>query len=629
MYFSSADGTWISCFFRFLFLSLGLLPALIVAAEDRPNILWITCEDMSANLGCYGDPLAKTPHLDRFAEQSVLYRHAYSVAGVCAPSRSCIITGMYPTSLGSQHMRCRVTLPDYVRGFPEYLRRAGYYCTNNSKEDYNFEKPPETWDESSRDAHWRNRPADQPFFAVFNFTGTHESRIRQGEESFQAATSRLTEDQRHSPDDVRVPPYHPDTPAVRRDWARYHDLISGLDYWVADLLEELEQDGLADDTIVFFYSDHGVGLPRGKRWVYDSGIHIPLIIRFPEKYHDWAPAAPSSMLDRLVSFVDFGPTVLSLAGVEIPEHIQGLPFLGEFEAEPRDYIFAARDRMDERTDMTRAVRDQRYKYIRNYMPHLPYAQPIAYMNEMPTTQELRRLAGEGHLLGTAGQFMQPTKPREELYDTKTDPHEVHNLADHPNYQDVLYRLREAHHAWRERTMDLAFLPEAEILERAKGKAPYDVLHAGDAAYPQEKIFQSAVLVGQGPGAVAQQLRLMRDADSAVRVWAAIGLGVSQDARQEVVTALKQHLEDANASVQVASAEALARLRHPDLAIPKLCQLLEHENPWIRHSAALALDRMDATAAAAEDALRGVLHDSNNYVVRTVQHALPILENSRP
>jgi uncharacterized sulfatase len=337
------------------------------AAPSRPNILWITCEDTSPNLGCYGDRKAITPNLDKLADSGARYTNAFSVAGVCAPSRSCLITGMYPTSIGSEHMRSKAVLPPLIKCFPQYLREAGYYCTNDSKTDYNFEHSPETWDESSPRAHWRKRRPGQPFFSVVNITCTHESQIRLEEGEFLKLTAGLTPEQRQDPAKLELPPYYPDTPVVRRD-GRAIGTRHRNGSRAGEILKELEADGLAANTIVFFFSDHGVGLPRAKRWLYDSGIRVPLIVRWPGQIK------PESVAQRLVSFVDFGPTVLSLAGVKAPEHLQGKAFLGDQSGEPRTYIHAARDRMDERYDVIRAVRDVRYKYIRNYEPQRPYAQ---------------------------------------------------------------------------------------------------------------------------------------------------------------------------------------------------------------------------------------------------------------
>jgi len=441
-----------------------LLSGIPLKAEEtkmqRPNILWVSCEDISPDLGCYGDSYAVTPNIDKLAAQGVRYTNAYTHAGVCAPVRSGIITGMYPTTIGTHYMRCKGVPPAQVKCFTEYLRAAGYYCTNNSKTDYQFDPPMTAWDESSRKAHWRNRTKGRPFFAVINLTVSHESRNwpKKGEKIV------------HDPARAVVPPYYPDTPIVRQNLARYYDNVTKMDEQAGKILQQLEQDGLADDTIVWFWGDHGRGLPRGKRWIYDSGIHVPLVIRVPAKWRKLALSAnpdavkPESVDDELVAFIDFAPTMLSLAGVKIPSHIQGQAFLGSQKARPREYIFAARDRMDEAYDLIRAVRDKRFKYIRNYMPHLTRGQDIEYMNRMPTMQEMRRLNAEGKLKGPKKQYFEPTKPVEELYDTHTDPHEVKNLAGDPKYKKVLERMRKVHAEWVQETGDIGLIPEPEFDE---------------------------------------------------------------------------------------------------------------------------------------------------------------------
>jgi uncharacterized sulfatase len=443
--------------------TLGVLTfALPSQAAQRPNILWISLEDTSPDLGCYGDKYAVTPNIDRLAAEGCRYTNVFTHAGVCAPSRSGIITGMYPTSIGTHFMRCKGVPPPFVKCFTEYLRAAGYYCTNDSKTDYNFDPPLTAWDESKGGAHWRNRPTKEtPFFCVINLTTTHESQIRLPEGQLEGRRKTLSPAELHDPAKAPLPPYYPDTPVVRRDMANYYDNLTWTDKRVGRILEELKADGLAESTIVFFWGDHGRGLPRHKRWIYDSGIHVPLIVRWPGKLQ------PGSVSDELVASVDLAPTVLSLAGVEIPKHFQGQAFLGEQKAPPREYIYAARDRMDETLDIIRAVRDKRYKYIRNYRPDLPYAQDITYMNEMPTMKEWRRLAAAGELKGPPAIFFQPTKPVEELYDCEADPHEIHNLAGDPQHADVLARLRAAHEKWREDTGDLGLIPEAELMQQRR------------------------------------------------------------------------------------------------------------------------------------------------------------------
>lgn len=472
------------------------LPGLSFAAgsqdKDRPNFLWISTEDTSPDLGCYGDPYAVTPNLDRLASQGVRYTRAFTHAGVCAPSRSGIITGMYPTTIGTHHMRCQSLPPSEVRCFPEYLRAAGYYCTNNVKTDYQFDPPLTAWDECSDQAHWRHRPAGKPFFTVINLTTTHEGQIRNDSPAMLKRLESLGPGERHDLLKAQLPPYYPDTIKVRQDWARYYDLVTLMDRQVKEILDQLEQDGLADDTIVWFWGDHGRGLPRAKRWVYDSGIRVPLIIRIPEKWRRLAmpgrPEAvkPGTVNEDLVAFVDFAPTMLSLAGIDVPRHMQGRAFLGGQRGKPREYIFAARDRMDETYDLIRAVRDKQYKYIRNYMAYLPRSQDISYMNQMPTMREMRRLYAEEKLTGPQLQYFERTKPVEELYDTAADPHEVRNLADDPKHRETLERLRKVHTEWCRDSMDLGLIPEPVLDEvrwpegrREKAAAPVFIRQTGN------------------------------------------------------------------------------------------------------------------------------------------------------
>jgi uncharacterized sulfatase len=464
----------------FLSLAQEVFSASYTTAQSnsRPNILWISTEDISPDLGCYGDAYSITPNIDRLAAQGVRYTNAFATAPVCAPSRSAIITGMYPTTIGSMHMRSKAVPPAGVKAFTEYLRAAGYYCANNAKTDYNFEappahRPPDTvWDDSSNTAHWRNRPdKSQPFFAVFNIMVSHESQVRVPDEQYRKNMARLKPEQFHDPAKAALPPYYPDTPLVRKDWARYYDNITAMDYIVADLLKQLEEDGLAENTVVFFWGDHGRGLPRSKRFVYDSGLRVPLIVRWPGQIQ------PGATNDELVCLFDLGPTALSLAGAPIPAHMQAQAILGPQKKAPREYAFAHRDRMDETEDMVRSVMGKRYHYIRNFHPDRPYFQYLDYLEEMPTMKEMRRLYKDhmnaldpkyGKALTPAQLlFMGPSKPPEELYDVTDDPHEIHNLAASPEHQAILKRMRAALDTWQKETNDLGFVPELELRERMR------------------------------------------------------------------------------------------------------------------------------------------------------------------
>lgn len=544
-------------------------------SKEKPNILWITCEDISPFLGCYGDTYAITPNLDKLAREGIMYTQAFATGPVCAPSRSCLITGVYATSLGTQHLRSEVKLPEKIKCFPPYLRAAGYYCSNNYKKDYNFVDVG-VWDESSREAHWRKRKFGQSFFSVFNFVSTHQGQINGSDEEFLANYgSKLTPEERHDPAKVPLPPHYPDTPFVRKIWARYYDLITFMDKQVGDLLGQLEADSLADNTIVFFFSDHGMGIPRYKRTLYDTGLHVPLIIRFPPRFQHLAPNRPGGKTSRLVSFVDFAPTVLSLAGLPIPNYMQGQGFLGPTQRKPRRYIFAASSRVDEAYECSRCVRDKRYKYIRHYMPHLPYIQPSDYCDKAEIMQELKRAVAQEQLSPAQKQLWAPTKPVEELYDTFVDPHEMNNLVDSPSRRKVLRELQTVLHGWMLQIRDVGLLPEAEMHIRAEGSSPYEIAR-DPGKYSQRRTLAAADLVGRGPGHIPRLIRLLDDSDSAVRYWAVIGLTALGAEAKSAADVLKTRLEDTSPNVRFAAAGALCKLGFCDDALQVLAEGLEDE-----------------------------------------------------
>ena len=470
--------------------TLALMAAVLAAAgaaqaQERPNILWLSSEDNGPALGAYGDAYADTPNLDRLADRGTVYLNAWSNAPVCAPARTAIITGMYPPAIGAHHMRSRVRLPDGVPMFPQLLRAAGYYATNNAKEDYNVEKLGRVWDESSNEAHWRNRPGHggpeaAPFFAVFNLGITHESRIRQ--RPHEAV---------HDPAGVRVPAYHPDVPEVRQDWAQYYDRLTEMDAQVGERLAELEAAGLAGDTIVVYFGDHGVGLPRGKRSLLNSGLRVPLIVYVPPRFRELAGDGyrAGESTAELAAFVDLAPTMLSLAGVPPPDHMHGRALLGPYRDAPAEYLYGFRGRMDERYDFVRGVRDGRYVYVRNYTPYRVYGQHVAYMFQTPTTRVWKALYDAGRLEPAQRRFWE-TKPAEELYDLEADPDEVNDLAADPRHAAALVRLRGALRGHLLATRDLGFLPEPELLARSGGGPPYD-LGRDDARYPLAAIMEIA------------------------------------------------------------------------------------------------------------------------------------------
>lgn len=444
-----------------------------ITYPERPNILWIVNEDMSPeHLGVYGGTGGKTPVLDSLAKAGVIFTNAFSTAGVCAPSRAALITGAYQTSIGAMHMRTlsfssapganyppghksySTVIPEGMHTYPEYLRMAGYYTSNNVKEDFQFEAPGTMWDESSNKAHWRNRKdPNQPFFSIFNYTTTHESQV----------WARENEDLLVDPADVTVPPVYPDDSITRRTLARFITNVMRFDAQVGELLQQLKDDGLYENTIIFYYSDHGDGMPYYKRELYDRGLRVPLFVKAPF-------IQQGTVDDQLVSFVDFGPTVLSLAGVKIPDTMQGQAFLGSQKSEPRKYIYAARDRMDSEVDRVRAVSDGRFKYIKNYMPEKPNYQNIAYRLSNPLMVHLLELHEEGKLDKNQERWFDESKPAEELYDTKVDPYEFNNLAENPDYTDKLTELRNAHLKWVEEYGDMGAILEMEMVDQWWGAA---------------------------------------------------------------------------------------------------------------------------------------------------------------
>ena len=467
-------------------------------AKDHPNLLWITAEDMSAFLGCWGDDYAHTPNIDRLAKESVRFTHVFATAPVCSPSRSCLITGVYAQTLGTHQMRSDFAIPESIKAWPSYLRAAGYYTTNNVKTDYNTASEGrligEAWDENSKEAHWRNRPdAKQPFFAIFNDMTTHQSRsMTWSHEKFQREIqSRLAKEHIHDPDKAPVPPYYPDTPVVRRTIARHYDCISVMDQNTGRLLEQLEEDGLSENTIVFFYSDHGSGLPRHKRLLHDSGMHLPLLIRFPGKYAHLAPAQPGETVDDLISFVDFPPTMLRLLGIAIPDHMQGRPFLhprGQ-DRMPRRFAYGARDRIDEVFDFSRSVRTKDYLYICNYMPHFGWNQRSVYPDQSEIRHEFYRLK-PGELTPAQRGYAGETRPKEELYFNASDPHQVANLAGHPEHADALKKMREHLRETALAIRDLGYLPELDQVNLTREKTAYE-LGKDPERFPLEELIDTA------------------------------------------------------------------------------------------------------------------------------------------
>lgn len=428
----------------------SFLPLTVGAnSAKKPNIIWLDAEDLSPDLACYGNAIVRTPHLDRLASQGVRFTNAFVTCPVCSPSRSAMSTGMYQTTIGAQHHRSHrndsYKLPYGVRHFSHYLRQAGYFVTNGAapslkkqgKTDYNFEM---SFKEAFDGTDWHQRKPGQPFFAEIHFHETHRTFEPDPENPL-------------NPDMVEVPPYYPDHPIARLDWSLYLEMLQNLDKKVGKLLQQLEDEGLAENTVIFFTGDHGRPMVRAKQWCYDSGIHIPLIVRWPGKIK------PGMVQDDLVSAIDYVPTWLKIAGMEPPTYLQGRDIF-ETHAAERKYIFAARDRCDETDDRIRAVRSKQFKYIRNFYPERPYQYFNAYkQREYPVLTLMKILKKEGKLTPVQEQVMADHRPVEELYDIQKDPYEIHNLAKDPAYQDILLEMRKALDRWICDTSDQGQLPE--------------------------------------------------------------------------------------------------------------------------------------------------------------------------
>lgn len=476
-------------------------------SQNHPNILWIVTEDISPTLSFYGDYTALTPNLDKLSSESIVYDNAFAVVGVCAPSRSAIITGMYPTTIGTMHMRTgqdiqswgnrkykndkeinindlegnpirqySAVIPDDVKCYTEYLRATGYYCTNNRKTDYQFAAPVTAWDENNDKAHWRNAPKNKPFFSVFNINVTHESMLWKNE------NLPLTV----NPENVKVPPYLPDNAATRETVARNYSNIELMDKEVGELIQQLKDDGLYDNTIIFFYSDHGGPLPRQKREIYDSGLKVPFMIK--------GIKGEIGRTVRMISFVDLAPTMLSLAGVEPPKHMEGQAFLGQYEAKKRDYIFGSSDRFDEYSDRIRAIRNKKYLYLRNDYPELPKYKDISYRKQIPMMPTFLQLENDRKLNNIQHSWFE-TKTNEELYDCEADPYNLNNLSENPEFASILAKMRTTLANHMKSRPDLGLQPEAQLIHQMWPNYEQPITASVEIQYEGNKIKLSSPTKG--------------------------------------------------------------------------------------------------------------------------------------
>lgn len=543
----------------------------------KPNIIWLIAEDISPALGCYGDSLATTPNLDKLASTGVVFTNAWSTAPICAPSRSCLISGLYATSLGTQHLRSEVNFPAQLKRLPELLKESGYFTTNRDKTDYNFsaEGMFDHW--SSETTPWRHRQVGQPFFSFINIGPSHEGTVN-NLETYKNLTKDLAPELFHDPDKIKLPPYYPDSHETRDVWAHYYDILTVLDKNVGALLDSLKKDNLMDETIIFFIADHGFGMPRYKRWLNKTGMNVPLILHVPEKYrHLVGEFQEGGKTDELVSFIDMVPTTLSLAGAEIPSYLEGKPFLGANLQSKRQYAFGARDRADDMVEMSRSVTDGRYIYIRHFMPHLPYVQSgYIYSDEKEAFKALRKLHLEGKTTAEQEKLWNP-KPIEELYDLEADPSETNNLAMDKTVSEIKRNLKNELHSWMLTHKDLGLLAESEYMIRSSQSSPYEYAR-NSGQYQVDKILQAAERVGT---ATEKELsEKLQDQEGGVRYWAILGLRQLSNVGTNTLQALEKALEDESPSVQIVAAEALCHFRKPQKAIPVLGKWVQDDRPWL-------------------------------------------------
>ncbi len=538
----------------FLFLILFCSTALY--AQKRPNVLWITIEDTSPQfVGCYGNKDARTPVIDKLAEEGVRFTNAFSTGTVCSPSRSTIITGVRTYKMGTGNHRSNYPIPDFIHGFPYYMQQVGYYTTNNFKTDYNvgnvkaFTK--EAWDESSPTAGWWNRKPGQPFFAVFNFMDSHQSRTMTNTYDWYVKNvlEKLPEKDRIAENAFEMPPFYRDSPEMRKQFARVYNSIKLTDNEIGELLGRLDKDHLRDSTIIFFYADHGEGEPRGKTNGIDLGYRVPFVIWFPEMYKNLSPWGTGGIVtDELIDFEDLAPTLISLASGKVPDYLKGRILLGKDRSKPVDHLILSEDRSDNGIDMIRSVTNGQYTYSRNYMPFMPELRYIRYMEIGDIKQQMRKDYQESRnraekILNPLQESLFEDRPPESLYDIENDPWQIHNLVNDPTTQPVLKRMRKQLDEEVLQSRDVMFLPEYEIGLISKTTTPYE-FRLDDKNYPIKAIYKAASLSGKrGPDIAKEQIGLLSSGNKIIRYWAILGL------RSQYSQTIKPYQQEITRSMQ--------------------------------------------------------------------------------
>lgn len=563
------------------------------SAAQQPNILWITIEDTSPHfVGSYGNPDARTPVMDRLAREGVRFTNAFSTGTVCSPSRSTLITGVRTYALGSGNHRSTFPIPEFIKGFPWYLKQQGYYVTNNSKTDYNVAEEQnfirEAWHESSPRAGWWNRKAGQPFFSIFNFMDAHQSRTMTHSYAWyeEEVLGQLQEDERIADADFSMPPFYNDTPAMRKQMARVYNSLKLTDNKIGELLERLSSDQLMDSTIIFFFADHGEGIPRGKTNGINLGYRVPFVVWFPEMYRHLSPWGTQTVSDELISFEDLPPTMISLAGGEVPDHMEGRVLLGDARGQPPAMLFLSSDRSDNGIDMVRSVTDGRYLYSRNFMPFMPEARFIRYMEIGEIKQFMRKDFAAGKLNLQQEALFTP-RPAEYLFDVEEDPWELINLALEEDHEEQMQSFREALEENILGTRDVLFLSEYDLALVSEITTPYQFRLMPDK-YPLETILASASLAGfRGKKTAARQASFLTNTDRNIRYWAVLGLrSQPHDVVMRYRAKLSRAMNDTHPPVAITAAAILYDHFKDELAASVLKEFCRDDNS---HLALMAIN----------------------------------------
>lgn len=580
----------------------------------KPNIMFVTAEDMCPNLGCYGDENSKSPNLDKFAEEAIRFTNVYSVHPCCSPSRSCLATGVYPTRLGTfQHRGVVPVEPEDIRTLTSLLRDHGYYTFNGlgceggrAKQDYNFRPKDKPWDKwNSQEWEWQNRKDGQPFFGQVNFMQTHQSQY--GLRKPMTGKYEL-----HHPDNMIIPDFHPDVPGVREIWCEYHERISLMDKYFGMLMEKLKEENLLDDTIVIFLGDNGMGVPSGKVWTWEQGLHVPMMIRVPDQFKDLIKSDQVCVNDDMISFLDFAPTVLSWCGVEVPEKMQGIQFLQD---EKRDEIFAARDLHEAANeDFSRVVRTKDFHYIRNFMPHIGWeAMPYTWAQAPYMMEDWYQEALNGNLdkSNRTSCFFIDKKPVEELYDVHNDPNQMNNLAFDLKYQNVLETMRVKCENWIIENRDLGFLSQTEMYKRAEIMRTYN-LAMDPVGNPISEMLEAAKIANmQDLSNLSKVKEILNNSNQAVARWGAIALVSFKTQSDESYELIKKGLYSESLDIQRICSEFVLNVEFSEKAYDVIKEQLSHDDGFVRYHTLLSLTRLGEKAEIFDTVLDSAIPECKN------------------